>query len=182
MKMIFKQLTILGLLVAVPSVATAGSGLCRKSSRCGDYCCAERCEKKCVGECKSVTETKHCWNTECDEVCVPPVRLPCCKCLLKGMCGKGKCGSCCSCGDSGCCDSNSCRQDPCCREGLLHRLFSKCAGCRIRCVSRLKKHEYDCEKNVIEWKVACGGGCCSNDCCETGAHCAPACCAPDGCQ
>lgn len=172
---------VFALTIAAGSMANAGLGFCSSSSNCGDYCGPESCQPRCVGECKSVDVKKHCWKTECEQVAVPPVRLPCCKCFLKGLCLKNKACSCCGCGGQGCSGCSTCQQESCCRNGLLQRLFSKCAGCRVRCVNRLKKHEYECEKNVIEWKTAYGG-CAAGGGCEVGSVCDPQCSAPGGCQ
>lgn len=194
MKSIIIKGVILALLLATPSASNGGlrdyfSKRDKCDTECGDYCGAQPCPTKCVPECKTVVVEKHCWQTECEQVCIPPVTLPCCKCLFKGKCNGGGCSEC---GDRGCCDSGcgscgaDCSQD-CCRNSLLQRLFSKCAGCRTRCVTRLKKHEYECEETKVEWHCVPCGGCCDSGCCDTGACCepecaAPACCAPGGCQ
>ena len=155
----------------IPHINIEAGDFC--GSQCGDYCRADQCCTRCVPECKSVTVKKHCWQTECEEVCIPPVKLPCCKCLFGGKnngCNNGCCDN--SCGGCG----NGCDSD-CCKNSFLQRLFARCAGCRTRCVSKLKKHEYECEKNVIEWKCVKSGGCCDSSC-TTGACCEPQCCAP----
>lgn len=170
--------------------AYAGLGnLWKRQAECGDCCpptdcCAtECCDTRCVAECKSVTVKKHCWKTECEQVCIPPVTLPCCKCLFgKGSdCGNG-CGH--GCGTDGCggCGSGcgSCGPKDCCKQSILQRIFGKCAGCRTRCVNTLKKHEYECEETVVEWKCVNGDCCGTESCCEP-ACAAPACCAPVGC-
>ena len=169
------QVAMLAIMVAAPSIASAGLMDCLK----GGGCCAEKvtCCTKCVPEYKTEKVKKHCWCTECDEVCIPPVTLPCCKSMFGKLCGRGKCGGC---SDGSCGSCGSCCETKCCNNGLLKKLFGCCAGCRTRCVSKLKKHEYECEKCVVEWKcVRCG--CCDNGCCETGACCEPQCCAP-ACQ
>lgn len=172
--------------------ADAGLGnLWKRQTQCGDCCppgdcCAtECCNTRCVAECKSVTVTKDCWQTECEQVCIPPVTLPCCKCLFGKGSGSGGCGAC---GQSGCggCGSGGApgRPPECCRQSILQRIFGKCAGCRTRCINTLKKHEYDCEETVVEWKCVNGGSCGTESYCEPAcsapASCAPACSAPVG--
>lgn len=44
-----------------------GGGLSYWKPGCNKVCCAEVVTKK---------ETEHCWDVECKEVCIPPVRLP----------------------------------------------------------------------------------------------------------
>ncbi|MEZ6129426.1 MAG: hypothetical protein R3C59_12150 [Planctomycetaceae bacterium] len=206
-------------LTSIPSATTAGlwsrqadceeprccAETCSDGSCCGSigcdgtaccdsgHCCRSEC-KTCKGECKSIKVKKYCWQTECEDVCIPPVQLPCCRCLFKG-----KCRGCCDAGaggcSSGCTGCPTCQPAPCCQNGLLKKLFGRCAGCRVRCVSRLKAEDYECEKNVMEWSVvSCGdcAGCCSglsgttgcgdqNPCCRIGTANEPPCCGPIGC-
>lgn len=195
MRYLLTKSLLLAMLAAVSAPASAGlRDWCRRDAECGDGCTSQCCPTMCVPECKSVTVKKHCWNTECEQVCIPPVTLPCCKCLFGGKANGGCCDS--GCGGDGCGGCGSGCSKRCCKNSLLQRLFSRCAGCRTRCVTRLKKHEYECEKTVVEWKCVPCGGCgdgCGTGCCDTGACCepgccapprcaAPACCAPGGCQ
>lgn len=168
----FTSIILLAVLLTASQVSMAGlwrhSSGCsaNDSSACGD---ARACCKTCVGECKSVTVKKQCWTTECEDVCIPPVQLPCCLCLFQGNRHRCKSGdACCQPGcTDGCTTSCSSSKADCCRNSLLRRMFAKCAGCRVRSVSRLKSEEYECQENVVEWKAEfCGpcAECCSNGC------------------
>lgn len=158
------------LTLALPAAASAGSGPCSDGcAQVGDYCCPQPGCRTCVPECRTVKETRHCWCTECEEICIPPVQLPCCRCLFGGAAANG-CNAGGGCCESGCTGCPSCCQRDCCKDGLLQRLFRRCAGCRTRCVKVLKKHEYDCQTTDVEWKVQCCG---TGGCCDTGACCAP---------
>lgn len=172
----YPRIQIVAFAIVTAASAIAPAGLIELCSRgCSDNCCAEQacCATKCVPEYKSVKVKKHCWQTECEEVCIPPVTLPCCKCLFKGaFCRRGKCQGCADGCSSGDCCGSGCRNNECCRNSLLQRMFSCCAGCRTRCVNRLKKHEYECEETAVEWK------CVRTGCCDQGACCEPDCCAP----
>ncbi|GEM_PF-1885203 len=167
------------------SVAQAGLG--RSSLSCGDCCTSQCCPSDycCQSETKSEKVTRHCYETECKSVVIPPVKLPCCKCTLKKMFGRG----CCDCGDAGCSDgggSTGCNNGSGngCSGGVLKNLCSKLTKCRIRCVSIYKKKDYDCgTKCVTKWKAAprcdsgCGTACSDSDGCGTRCYCAPECCA-----
>jgi len=119
----------------------------------------DSCRLYCQPECKTVKVTRHCFETECKPICIPPVTLPCCG--LKKFFG----GS----GTDACCD------DGCHKNGLMQKLCSKLTAGRIRHVNTYSKKEYECgTKCVCEWKVVCGGaGCCEQGCCDSGTLCTP---------
>ena len=163
---------------ATPS-AMAQCGNC-KPADCGESCCGS-CEPSwlcCQAECKMETIKKHCYEVECDYVCIPPVRLPECR-LFGRQCGSNGDGSgqsCCDgCGGEGCQNCSACNEN----KGLFGRLCSKLTDCRIRKVNKLKKKEYEVEVCVCEWDVVCCAppGCCSKGCGDTCAapplYCAP---------
>ncbi len=174
-----RNILLLAVVVSIGS-ATTQAGICKLGSSCGDCCEKSSCPSDycCVGECKTEEIKRHCYETKCEPVVVPPVKLPCCKCKLKKMFGRGGCCE-------GCC--SSC-ESSCCNDGLLHKLCSKFTKCRVRCVKTFSKKEYECgTKCVCEWKAVCKGGCGNSDCfdsgsCTLGATCEPQCCAPSGCQ
>ena len=154
--------------------------ICKTSLSCGD-CCASQCcpsEYCCQPETKSEKVTRHCFETECKPVVIPPVKLPCRKCTLKKLFCRGGCGT-----DEGCCaDGRGC-SDGCGPNGggVLSRLCSKFTQCRIRCVNTYSKKDYECgTKCVTKWKAipACDAGCSDARGCGAGAYCEPECSAP----
>lgn len=121
---------------------------CRKPAGCCDTVSCQPCMLICRPEIKTKTEKKHCWEVECDYVCVPKVQCPISAWIRSKIHGDAE--SCCdTCGTAGCngCETGVCNQTP------LHA--------RIRTVRRLKKVEYECEKCVVEWHIeqcsACNG-------------------------
>jgi hypothetical protein len=122
---------------------------------CAEDCCVEPCSLVCCAEVKTVKEKKHCWEVECEPVCIPKVRCP----LFSFFTGH-KADSCTGCGTEGCVDD-------CCD--------AQCG--KVRMVRKLKKKEYECEKQVVEWTVRSANPGCG----KCGEGCAPAsCCAPCG--
>lgn len=153
-----------------------------KPSGCNKECCFS-CEPTrlcCQGEVKTVTVKKHCYEVECEDICIPPVTLPKCRLWANECCDSSDC----------CCDGCGCATEGCqntCGEtcgskspGWLQKLCSKLTACRIRSVNRMKKKEYEVEECVYEWTVTCmpnpgcGKGCADN--CGS----PPSCCAPCG--
>ena len=142
-----RPVRILGLLVIAISMArpaTAGllDGLFSKNSKpsgCCDTCVPQPCYE-CCPEFKTETVTKHCWEIECERICVPRVRCP-----FKKLFSFGGCKSCGGCGG---CTEGCCEQVCCCAD--------------VRVVRRLVKKEYECEECVVEWHVACKPPCCTD--------------------
>ena len=157
---------VCSLLLIASSTCHAGwneSCGCQKPSSCMNNCCAEPCMLMCCPECKTVKVKEHCWEVDCEYVCVPKVQCPSLLTLL-GL-KKASCLSCDGCGQSGCdgrcCNGTGCNQGPLCGK--------------IKAVKKLRKVETEVEKQVVEWKVkACAmdySKCCNGT--------APAsCCAP----
>ncbi|HIK94645.1 MAG TPA: hypothetical protein EYG03_22090 [Planctomycetes bacterium] len=145
------------LVVATMCVSTAAAFA--ESGPCTSAGCADSFRLSCQAECKIVKVTRHCFETECKPICIPPVTLPCCR-LKKLFGGAG---------------NDECSDDACRRNGLLHRLCSKLTAGRIRHVNTYSKKEYECgTKCVCEWKVVCrGAGCCELGCCNDGSLCTP---------
>ena len=166
--------------ISAPSVI-AQCGDC-KPTGCGESCCGS-CEPAwlcCQAECKMEKVKKHCYEVECEYICIPPVRLPDC-CPFGGGCKDGNDGcnqsSCGSCGQEGCQECATCTEE----KGFFRKLCSKLTDCRIRKVNKLKKKEYEVEVCVCKWDVVCCAppGYCSKGC---GDNCAapPMYCAPCG--
>ena len=178
MSNIQQRILIAAFSFAVASTATAGLPGFGKSAcgDCGDACCDAGCCKSsccpgdycCEAECKTVPLKRHCFETECKAVVVPPITLPCCKCGLARLFGRNHCKA--GCSDAGC------SENACCNNGILHKLCSGLTKCRVRCVNTYKKKEYECgTKCVCEWKAVCRTDCCENGCCPAGAHCSAGC-------
>lgn len=142
---------------------------------CTEQCCDASCDPSdycCVSECKSEKVKLPCFESKCEAVVIPPVKFPCGGCCFSKLRGRGKCGSCCNSGCAGA--SDGCGNGSCCggsgNNGLLSKLFGKFAKCRVRCVSKYKKSDYECgTKCVCEWKAVQKGGCGNG--CGTGAGC-----------
>lgn len=166
--------TLIAVSVLCTQVEAGLFSFCRSS-------CGENSGRCCEPECTSVTVKKKCWETECEEVVIPPVCLPSCRDILRNMCpsksccGAGSCGSGSgSCGQGSCCEAGcSTESSPChlpgksCGTGLLAKIFGKHAKCRVRCVNRLKSDTYESEETKVEWKVQHR----IQGCTECGNHC-----------
>jgi len=143
-----RSLLLIGLPLLLAGTATAGqiqqAGFQKPS--CGEDCCVEPCCMVCHAEIKTVKEKKHCWEVECEPVCIPKVRCP----LFDFFRGSSSCDGC---GSEGCNDLNCC---------------DLCGD--VRMVRKLVKKEYECEKQVVEWSVRCV----SPGCGKCGEGCAPA--------
>lgn len=116
--------------------------------------CMEPCQLVCRCDVRTVTETRHCWEVEQVPVCIPKVRCP----LFDFLTGRSR-DDCAGCA-RGDCDGTLCSGGSC--------------G-RVRYVKRLVRKEYECETQVVEWKVAAASG--GGKCGESGAPasgCAPA--------
>jgi hypothetical protein len=138
-------------------------------------------------QCQPVVKTekikRHCFEVECEYVCIPPVQLPKCGGGFCGLFGGG-CDGCSEteCAAPGCttdcaeCGAGTCGNG---NDSLLGRLCSKLTDCRIRKVNTFKKKEYECgEKCVVEWKVVCVPAIGCDKSCGEGCYTAPDCCAP----
>lgn len=130
----------------------------------------------CQGQPKTVNTTRHCYDVECEYVCIPPVTLPaCCRFLSDQHCAGDSCAEDCA---EGCDDDCGESCDSCSPPNLLQRVCAKFTDCRIRKVHRLKKQEQDIQECEWEWSVVrmAAPGCCK-DC---GESCCPpvSCCAP----
>ncbi len=128
---LFKYLPLLSLLIALSSTSEAGifGGKCKPTGSCDTVACAP-CHYTCCPELKTVKVKKHCWETECEPVCIPRVQCPLFNFFRKTDC------------------------DPC-TEILFNgrSLNGRCADVRV--VKKLKKVSYECEKCVVEWNVRC---------------------------
>lgn len=148
---LFRSAALIVALMCVCSAAFAECGPCTLPG------CSDSCRLCCQPEYKTEKVKRHCFQTECKPICIPPVTLPCCRlssCFRRA-------------GDGSCCD------DDCRNIGLLQKLCSRLTACRIQHVNTYKKVEYDCgTKCVCKWNVVpCAAGCCDQGCCDTGAHC-----------
>ena len=141
---------------------------------CSDLSSCDGCEPCwcCQGQPKKVKRTRHCFDVECETICIPPVTLP--TCAWFG--GNGRCeDNCCpdDCGDDCAAECSVCRS-----PGWLRRICAKLTDCRIRTVHRIKRQEHDIEGCEWEWTAVCtgcrdGGKCCTNACSTPGSCCAP---------
>ena len=162
-------LGILALTLLSVQFTLAGEG-CAKPSSCGEYDCGEACQKVCKPTCEWTKVKKKCWEVECKDVCVPPVKIPSfCEVFksalgMRGTVGalptRGGSAGCTSCGDScsGTCGTASCSSIAGCNNGNC------LGGGRIRTVRVLKGKTTEVEKMVVKWNVepaeaGCGKGC-----------------------
>ena len=127
-----------------------------------------------------------------------PVDSPSCGCSAECDCCPGCGRPCCACRDCCYCTTEkekvkkhcwnvSCEKvcippvcmPRCCGCCWLPKWCCPCAKCRVRCISVLEKHEYECEECKCRWEVRsvpvnCGDcGCC--DCCDCAATTNPVC-------
>lgn len=162
-------------LAAAPAVADGGAG---KPYACGETCCGT-CQPTylcCRAEPKTVKVRKHCYEVECEYVCIPSVSLPICLLFGRNNCRETNgCDSTCTGRRNDGCESGSQRRGG---LGLPRRLCSIFTDCRIRKVRKLKKKEYEVEDCVCEWSVVCvqPTGCgksCHNECGAPETVCAP---------
>lgn len=91
--------------------------------------------------CEVTTEegkvTKHCYEIECEQICIPKVRIPW-HLLGQKFSRKSKC-------DTGGCETPDCSPPPC--------------G-KVRTIRVLKKKEYECKVCKCKWTPVCNeGGC-----------------------
>jgi hypothetical protein len=100
--------------------------------------CSRCSEKVCVTFVMPATETKTCWDVECEEVCIPAVRCP------WHHCSEGECDNCGSAQLPGCGEIRGVRKlkqveyecDTCRYE---HRIVCRCPNC-----GPVPHAEYDC--------------------------------------
>ncbi len=177
MKFLQYCVAVMLVITLVNQSARAGCGA-SKPAGCSESSCGS-CEPGflcCQNKIKTVKVKKHCYEVECDHVCIPPVCLP--KCPLFGAgddcCNDGTNGCGGDCGAQGCQDCSQCKQE----KGFFGRLCSKLTDCRIRKVHTLNKNEYEVEKCVCDWSVVfmqppgCGKSC-GEECCAPASCCAP---------
>jgi hypothetical protein len=177
--------------VVVPAVTFGGFGDC-KSAGCGNSCTTGSCEPMLRSECKWVDVEKRCWEVECTNVVIPPVRIPKLGDYFRAVCAGKAVGvlpesgsrSCTSCTDASCTGQCNSAQPgsagrgssfcACC-DNLVQRVFGHHACGRVRTVGKLKSSRSTVKKQVVEWKIVCGSqGChkCCTSACTTGG-CAP---------
>ena len=134
MGLIRPTLILTTLLSSLIGLSTVGAGETRCES-CVPFAGGSACsacgagEKVCVTDAKPGTVEKHCWNVECEEVCIPAIRYPWhCWGWGKGVdCDSGACGD--GCSQTGC-------------------------G-RVRVVRRLKKETYEEDVCEYEHRIEC---------------------------
>lgn len=109
-------------ILATPAMATAGGlGLFSNATQKPHGSC-----ETCCPEVKCVPVTRHCFEVECEEICVPGVTFYLNR-LLHRCKGKGDC----------------CCADFCPNPG------------KVKCVKTFKKVEYECgEKIVCDWSLS----------------------------
>ncbi len=145
MRKLISYLPIVVLLLFTVQTSDAGCfGSCKPQGYCNSAC--SPCQLVCCAEVKTEKVKKHCWEVECEHICVPRVQCPLLNCLTGNTC-----------------------EDPCSSRNLLGKCIGKLCG-DVKCVRKLKKKEYECEKCVVEWSVKCASGCgsctgCQKPCC-----------------
>lgn len=105
---------------------------CPQCTPANGTCCPDH--YTCCPEVKSEKVKKSCWQTECEPVCIPPVRCPLFDCFRQDHC------------------------DPCAGPLFGGRFLSGSCG-KIRVVNKLKKVDYECEKCAVEWHARCKTPC-----------------------
>jgi len=177
--------------IVVPAATFAGFGDC-KSAGCGEDCSTGGCEPVLQAERKWVDIEKKCWEVECKEVAIPPVKLPRFGDCLKAIrCGKtvgilpetggSSCTGCANFGCTGECGSPGRRASRCgsstcdSGKGLMSKLFGHHACGRVRTVGKLKSSSSKVKKQVVEWKIIGGSEGCGKSCTSgcTSGGCAP---------
>ena len=131
--------TRLAMILTTISVFVVGSGFSKAAetdcetcvpSGIGGACAACGAgDKVCVTYAKPGTVEKHCWNVECEEVCIPAIRWP---------------WQCRGWGEHARCDAEACA-DGC----------STIACGKVRVVRRLKKETYEEDACVYEHRIEC---------------------------
>ncbi|TWT88523.1 hypothetical protein Mal64_20060 [Pseudobythopirellula maris] len=198
--------------VAALALGTASADAADKNELLQPVCwnepaCSASCDAcgsdTCYAEAEEVTVEKHCWEIECEKVCVPPVRFPwqcggskltlfswldknkCGDCCSDGCCSEACCADACGCG-AGCCEP-TCGCDGCCCDmdcdcescpPLCCNDKLSCLspwGCKVRCVRDLKKETCEVTKCEYKWEVRRLPACCPDGCCG-GSGCCGECC------
>ena len=74
---ILNGLIVLSAVVAGPRARADNPAAVCSVPDCAKVCCAKDCcAKDCCAEVVTKKDRQSCWDVECKEVCVPPVRLP----------------------------------------------------------------------------------------------------------
>ncbi len=130
MKLI-QSILLFSLFVSLSTSAQAGLFPVKcKPAGCYDNVECAPCSYTCCPEVKTEKVKKHCWEVECEPVCIPEVQCP-----LFNFFRKNKC-------------------EPCSDVDVFGRPLNSLRA-KVRVVKKLKKVEYECEKCVIEWNVQC---------------------------
>lgn len=134
----------LAAIICIPANGQAGlvdTDGCQKPVHCTNCCGVEPCVLMCCPEWKTVKEKTHCWEVDCEYICVPQVQCPSLLTLLGFNSDHG--AACDGCGRT---DGTA----PCCKgmTGSQTQLQGK-----IRAVRKLRKVESEVEKRVVEWTV-----------------------------
>ena len=145
-------------LLALTTMSAGAKGPLGSSNCCADrVVCCPNCH--CYAKVEEVEIKKHCYEVECEKVCIPKVCFPWHKfCFIKKKCKDDCCDSGCA-AAPGCCDGGSC-----CQEGCPQPCPPR-VGC-VRSVRVLVKEEYKCKACECVWEI------CDDNCCD--AHGAPA--------
>ncbi len=133
-----------------------------------------RCKSCCTLKVECGKQEKHCWEIECETICIPRVVFPW---QVKRAKANGQCCNSCATG----CDSCDAGCGSCGKSCLKCTCVNN--GARVKKVKKLKKKKYECPACKYEWTPACN--CCGNGCgngcgdpgCDSGCD-APGCDAP----
>ena len=125
--------------LGLPAYCVSAKGILTLHSGHSAGCCAEnpacpQCHCEVTAEEGKVK--KHCYEVECEQICIPKVRIPW-HLLGQAFSNRSKC------------DTADCSQKPC--------------G-EVRTIRVLKKKEYECKVCKCKWTPVCNDGCCDTGC------------------
>ena len=128
--------------LGLPAYCVSAKGILTLHGGNSAGCCAENpaCPQC---HCEVTTEEgkvkKHCYEVECEQICIPRVRIPW-HLLGQAFSNRSKCDT---------CNTGDCSQKPC--------------G-EVRTIRVLKKKEYECKVCKYKWTPVCNVGCCDTEC------------------
>ena len=134
--------------LALPAYCVSAKGIFPVHSG-NSGCCSTKTLVCPQCHCEVTTEegkvTKYCYEIECEQICIPKIRIPWHLLGQKIWC-KSQC-------DTGGCETTGCSPPPC--------------G-KVRTIRVLKKKEYECKVCKCKWTPVCNECSCGDGCCEAG--------------